>query len=530
MRWTWVFVLGCATDPGDTTDPVVDTVVDTVSDTDCPDGFWGEDCARCTWESAGRDCEFREREEVYDVDAIAALTLEDLEWTETSVSQMGGVTVVEGSWVAGTYDAIDVNGDWTTIPLRQAAALYLPPGETPANDGKGLVLAAHQARKVISDTGAKVARVFEIPVLYFGEDPADWQDLGFASRGELNSGSGDNVRALNSCFLEDPYRGNFGYHLARTHLYAVTLLQRLAESHGGAVEAVALRGYSKEGKAAYVAVQYDPRVEVLSAGGAKLGSPSMALPSWWESYGCDTSTELGETGWETKESFEWLSETPAGAAFVAGSDLVANLDFVEARVFLLDGDQGAHDQHDGAHGQPPAADTAMLDALTVPWRYVRKNVSWDGAADGDNVTKELMPMLAAELLVEGPGAEDRLYPKVTAQGVLAGDELSVTASVSGPHAGAVLWWSWSEDRIWNDEGQQRWRAVDMAPDGADWSAQVTVPSGGVVGWYVETGFTATRAGESWERRDASPIRFPRLTPPPPCNYTPVGWCDLPDDG
>lgn len=529
MRGLWVVLaLGCGV-PADKSPELPEVDPDVVVDTDCPQGFFGDDCADCTWQSAGEACMPAERPQIYDLDALTGLSLEELEWVETSRRTERGVRVLVGTWSGGSFEAVNAEGELETIELLERAAIYLPPGEPEDAPNKGLVVGVHFAEDVDDPLGIEIARSFGIPVLFHGQERENWLSLGFESRGDMTKASAPVVHERNPCHLVDPTTGNFRYHTTRTHLRGTTLLQRVVASFGGEVETIALRGYSKEGSAVWLASIYDPRIEVASPGGSKLPAARLGRPAWWESYGCDPDDDLGQRAISSWENFSWSTTTPAGASMMARVDVLLNADRLQPRVFLMDGDHGATEQHDGIAGMPPAADTPFLERFDAPWRYVRKWEAYAGVGDGgDEVSKRLMPILAVELLLEGPGSETRLYPKVSdAVASLDGDVLRVDAAVTeGTPERVALWWSWSEDRIWADVEQMPWAEVEMELTDGRWVApEVTVPSGGVVGWYVEAQ-NEGQVGESvFARRDSSPMRFARTTPALTCDVAPIEWCE-----
>lgn len=498
---------------------------------ECEPGFSGDDCSFCTLASAGSACHPMTPRDTYDLDAIKALTLTDLKWTVLETATVDGVEVVEASWSGGIFQAINADGEEEDIELRERAALYIPPDyATTPNPGLGLVFGVHFADSVKVPIGARIAAEFGIPVLYHGEEPADWKDLGFPGRGHLNSSSTKHIVERNPCEPDDLVRGDFGYALARTHMRAITLLQRLAEEGGGSVDKVALRGFSKEGKAVWRATLVDDRIEVGSPGGWHFQDPETSKVVREEAWGCAGAD--GTTSDEAAAYNDWLNNTPAGAAWFHYTTVGIHKDLLTPRLYVIDGDVAGPDMHDG-NNYPTGAETPFLDAFVeAPWRYVRKANVIEGATDddGDVTSKTALPVLAAELLVAGPGAEETLYPKVLdATAEVSGTVLSATAEATAPAEAAALFWTWSDDRRWNEPTQEPWTSVEMT-EGSDgeWSSgDVTVPDDKVIAWYVEVRnvLTLQTNGAEYARRDGSPIRFLRETAALSCEVEPAVWCE-----
>jgi hypothetical protein len=496
----------------------------------CPPGFSGSDCQFCTWTSAGAACQPGSPRDLVDLPAIKAMTLQDLGWTPTDTRSADGVTVVLGDWAGGVLQTYDPAGNPVDVPLREAAALYVPDGyPATANPNLGLVYAAHYPENLGSVVAANIARRFGMPVLYHGEYP-NWRQAGYLDRKSINQATGLNLRRANPCQPTDFVRGNFPLTLAHTDMLAITLLQRLAAARGGAVQRVALRGFSKEGEGAWLAFLIDERIEVGIPGGAH-SEDSVATGLFREAvYGCAPGTPHQEDIQSGVNGREWRLNTPAGAASMNLLSISTNVHLLHPRVLLIDGDVGMYNMHDGFNGEPAGDETGFLDSFAVrPWRYVRKATVEPGAdgEDGDVTSTTAVPMLGAELLVAGPGSEATLYPNILeTSAVLDGDSFVVTATSTAIAEVARVWWTWSEDMVFDDVEQEPWKSVAMTASGAaTWtSPPIPVPPGTVIGWYAEVGNSITIGGREYRRNHAAPIRFLRATAAQHCEPVPITGC------
>jgi hypothetical protein len=317
---------------------------------------------------------------------------------------------------------------------------------------------------------------------------------------------------VNRCAPVDFVRGSFHLALAKTDMRAITLLQRLAEKGGGAVDKVALRGFSKEGKAAWLAFTADDRIEVGVPGGSPTGDPVEWGAHMIAAYGCG-ATEHDMQGMANGQV--WRTVSPGGIALTEFSAAVLNLDLLYPRMLLIDGDVGMYNMHDGIYQLGTGGDTGFLDRLTVrPWRYVRKATAEEGAGgeDGDKTSTTAVPLLGAELLVSGPGSEATRFPDITeASATMTGDSFVVTATTSAIATTARVWWTWSTDRVFDDMSQEPWSSVAMTTsgNGAWTSPAIDVPAGTVIAWYAEAGNSVTVGDKTIYRNHAAPIRMLR---------------------
>ena len=495
----------------------------------CDPGWTGEACSECTWAGPGEPCEPESIRDLYDLAALKSMTLADLKWVvEEEYTTDEKVTVLVGSWSGGMFDTFDSDGNRRQIELQEKAALYLPPGypETP-NQGKGFVYAVHNASSVLKESGSPLCNVFRVPILYHGEKPVDWKSLGFASRGDLSQSSGTNLVTVNTCELVSLTRGNFGHILARTDSMAITLLQRVAEERGGTVDKVGLKGFSKEGAACWRASAVDDRIEVANPGGSHKEDKFYALRYQAESWGCEEGAPMAEKVKGGLMLLDWSENTPAGAVYAGVFSTENYKHLLYPRFVLINGDVTRYNMHDGGHFAL-GCESSFLERFTErPWRYDRKPNNRETA-----LTTKLQALLIENLLA-GPGAEDELYPKVVETGLqLDGVSILARARASSPTDAVRLWWSWSEDRVWNDRENAEWTPVEMNFNGDHWVSQwvdTGVPEEMVIGWYVEAENKATfevpgGAPYHFKRRDTSPVEFARITAPLTCQVDPLDWC------
>jgi len=487
----------------------------TVAADACPPGFSGPGCVFCTWLSDGADCQAGSPRDLLDLDAIKAMTLEDLAWTPKGTVSENGVTLIWGDWSAGVFPFYTPEGEPVDVTLREAAAVYIPEGyPDTANPTLGLVYAAHYPTNIFNPIAGSIARNFGVPVLYHGEYP-NCREAGYPERNTINLATGAHLMRANPCFPEDFVRGNFPLALARTDTMAITLLQRLAEDSGGDVSKVALRGFSKEGVAAWLAFIIDDRIEVGIPGGAQTEDPLSSAPFKVAAYGCAPGAFQEEAIHSTADGLEWKLNTPAGAASTNLFSTAHHKDLLYPRFLLIDGDVCMYDMHDGKNGMVTGGETDFLDGFVErPWRYIRKPTTETGADgdDGDVISTTAVPVLGVELLVAGPGSEAVIYPNITGtSATLAGESFVVTATASTNAEFARVWWTWSDDMVFTEETQQPWTNVSMTHTGAaTWtSPAIDVPPGKVIAWYAEVGNTATVAGVSRTRTHAAPIYFLR---------------------
>ncbi len=498
-----------------------------------PDSGSAASAPSCTWETDGEACHPSTPADRYDLDAIRGYSLDDLGWQpgETWSDETG--SVITGD-ITTPFAAFDVAGDAVDVEMRSRVALYLPAGWPEgipdAAVGKGMVVAAHYASDVISEVPASIAQVTGIPVLYHGEYTENWTQLGYDTRSALNQASNSHLATANPCEPVDIVRGSYEHFMAGVDMRAMTLLQRLAEGGGGSVDRFALRGFSKEGMAAWQVLLVDDRVVVGSPGGHPEEDQLVAYDNWVDAVGCDGDSADQAVAEYKAKALDWALHTPAGAAVLNSYDVEVNKERLLPRVLLIDGDVHLPGMHDGDNFML-GSETPFLDGLAgIDWRYARKSVvDADSLEDaGDTVSTTVVPFLVAELLMRDDPVDD-YYPKVLdAQARVDGGQLTVSMQASAPTASGSLLWSWSDDRIFNDEDQAAWEEVPMTLAGDTWTATVDLAALGVqdkvIGWYAQASNVLAVGDAEYTRKDGSPIHFLQLTAAAACDIETTDDC------
>ena len=508
---------------------------DTGDGSACAEGFSGADCDFCTFESAGEACHPGAPADLFDLDAIKALTLDDLGWTVTSTAENDDGTVIIGDMIT-PFAGVTADGEDMDVDMTSKVAVYIPAGWPDDIDaqarGKAFVQASHFSDNVDSTVAATIAKVTGMPVVFHGEYPENFTQLGYDSKKTLNQSAWEHVFARNTCEPADMVRGNYRRYMAEVDMRAITLAQRLAEQAGAELDQFALRGYSKEGHAAWLALTVDDRVVVGGPGGSPFQDLRAYSENLIEQIGCEGDPDDGESVSGAVQALEWHQSTPAGAYRLNTEDLTLNQEHIKARFVLIDGDSYQPGSHDGNNFVLGAEDT-FLDALTaVPFRYARKAESAldDFGEDGDATSKSLVPYLVAEALYRDDDPTE-WYPKVDlAEASISDGVLSAYAEVSGNPETVALWATYSEDRSWSEEGQAPWVEFTMAASGDGWAVDVDLTELGVedmvIAWYAEGRNTLALGESEYARKDGTPIRFLQEPEAGSCDdVEPVDFCE-----
>lgn len=436
--------------------------------------------------------------ELYDIESIKNMTLSDLEYEETERDTIGDeVVVILGDWSNGEWDTFDRAGNPRTITLHQRAALYLPIG-VPCTTEVGLIKAAHESNRVESEDIAEVASLLGIPILAHGEYSVDWDTLGYRNRNLLLAASLENIVRLNRIYPVDFITGNYFWVLPHTDMCAVTLLQRLAEQEGWIVERVGLEGGSKEGYACWIASAVDDRIETACPGGYQFEDFVYGFrcyeTDWnWENYG-----KLGPIMGDLRAFYNWLISTPAGEAAEGYFSVEKFKEDLYPRVFCINGDVTLYGMHDADY-YPLGAESPFLEGFTEKsWRYDRR----PNERGGQGSRQKRFLYLTGAALFKSDEEIEELFPKVRGVEVHATERrrFSVQAYVSGNPDSVRLWWSHSETRRWNEEGQAPWVSAPMENRAGEsyFSEWQQAPEAEEIAYYVEA--------ESWYYTE--PYRFP----------------------
>jgi hypothetical protein len=471
-------------------------------------------------------------EDLFEMDVEKNLTLEDLGWREVSEKIFpNGVVCTVGTWNAGQFATFNSKDNPQTIILDEKAAIFWPPNypHTPNSQaGFGAVFAAHVETSIYKRHPEILAEVFEIPILQHGESPSDWEELGFKGRNEMVEATFKNVIKANPCEAYDLTYGNFGWALAKTNIRAITLLQRLAEERSGSVTKVALKGGSKEGFATWLVSAVDDRVEVDASGGYHLQDLVYGLNAYATDWGCEGTGAAGTSVIDLLLALDWLLNAPAGEAALKTHSISTFHEILKPRFFLISGDVTRYDMHDGQY-YALGSETPFLENFTShPWRYDRlPNL----ARENSEVRKVRLCALLLEQLINGPEYHKQVYPKITSVDVEEHERsFRIKAEVFPEPEEVRLWWSHSDDRVWNDKDNPPFEEVEMIKKDGRWvSPWVEVPGTDEVAWYVEA--ENTFFVKEWElpRRDASPVRFLWRHPEVGCEIEAPDWCEPPPE-
>ena len=226
------------------------------------------------------------------------------------------------------------------------------------------------------------------------------------------------------------------------------------------------------------------------------------------------------------DTLRWFETTDAGAAALDYFSVFEFATELQAEFVLISGDVGLADMHDGQY-YATGSETAFLESFSaVPFRYDRLPDRSVGVGENPDEGREGIAefrsrqvTLLAHFLLTG---DTTAYPKIVESSVETDATSFRARALTDPAAEAVrLWWSYSDERSFNDEGNARWVAVEMVQEGDAWvSPSVTMPRGRMIGWYVEAENTLHWEGLTASRRDASPQRFFNEFPPRTCPRAP----------
>ena len=503
---------------------------------DCGDGVCGE---TETIESCPNDC-FTPSvsiRELIDWDSLHDFTLEELGWIETNRETLSsGVIVINGNWSGGPFTTFNGMGEVQTINMEEAAAIYLPPNIT-ATRIPGIVEAAHVEGLVTgrSETAEFIAEHLKIAVIRHGERARDWQSLGLIGRDVLIRKMLKYAQVLNCGTLIDPITANFGLFLGKVNVLALTLLDRLIEEAGSDLGDAAIRGGSKEGYATWIVSAVDSRIDVAMPGHFQLEDFITGFGAYEKASGCGeeesspqyrsciTTGAAGLSIRELTKFKDWLLDSTVGQLYNNLFSPSSFIDLLYPKNVLIYGDVGVCGLHDGNYFTP-GAETPFLENFTQRgWRYNRRNIN-DTEAD---LEKRLIVL--AWVLTQDSSIAD--IPKVqSASALIDGSSFSIFANILPDPIAVMVWWSYSQDREFNDPDNPKWVSQAMSFVDGGWRSEwIQAPAGNLVGWYVEAESEIIIDNVSIIVRDASPIRF-LYDELPPLKCTPKCECIMvPDD-
>ena len=209
-------------------------------------------------------------------------TLSQLDWHVRQDKVLAnGVRMLIGNFSTGSFASLNVHKVSHRIEnVVAAAAIYLPPSDTPHPPKAGIVQNMLNSKSVISQSDdpndrAKLVRGLGVPVVSHGAYPALWKDFGFVGENYLSAESGMVELMAHPCNYTSPKDllfGNLAYKLAAMNMLAGSLLQAVVTQHHREweVKNLAVTGGSKGGSAAWITAAADERVTVLRASGFQL--------------------------------------------------------------------------------------------------------------------------------------------------------------------------------------------------------------------------------------------------------------------
>jgi hypothetical protein len=460
-------------------------------------------------------------------------TLDELGWTETSRAVLpNGVTVIRGGWDAGPFTTFNQEGNLQTIRLAETAAVYLPPHAYNEQTIPGIVNPVHVEEYVTGHYGvaAELAAHFRVAVIRHGGKAENCQNLGLANRGKLIKNMLTYAQYLNNNELADPITANFGLFLGKVNVLALTLLDRILEQEGCDLGDAAIMGGSKEGYAAWIASAVDSRIKMTMLGHFQLHDYITGFSAYEENSGCGeeeagsqyrTCITTGPGGLTIRELTrfrDWLVNSPGGSAYNALFSPSSFVDLSYPENILFFGDVGACGMHDG-HYFSPGAETPFLEGFSQrAWRYDRSNMTRPC-----NLS-QLMANLVWSLVHHASIAH---IPKIqSAWASVSGLAFTIYADISPEPAEVRLWFSYSDDREFDDPDNPAWMSLPMVFSDGYWRSEwIACPAGNQVGWYVEAEDNIMIGNSKIPVRDASPIRFLHELPPLKCD-TPICSCEM----
>jgi hypothetical protein len=508
-------------------------VADVVPGQECGDGICNEPE---TIENCPKDC-FTPGISIRDLlnwDAMHDWTLEQLDWKENQrMTLPSGVTVIQGTWNAGPFTTFNAERNVQTIHLEEAATLYLPPNlsDSAAIPGivQGVHVEGHVSRK--SSLAKSLAKHMHVAVIRHGGMAKNYESLGFSGRQPLAGNMLKYAQVLNRNGFVDPITANFGLFLAKVNVLALTLLDRILEEEGSDLGDAAITGGSKEGYAAWIVSAVDARIHISMPGNFQLHDFITGFEAYEKNSGCgEAETDAlyrscvttGAGGLNIRQLTEfknWLVHTTSGQLY---NDLFSPSSFVDLLYpndILLYGDAGICGMHDGDN-YTPGAETPFLESFTQrEWRYDRRNV--DHTEDG---IQQRLVNLAWALTHD---ASISHIPKVQwASASVNGSSFSITAHIAPTPNAVKLWYSYSEDREFDDPDNRAWASLPMSFNDGHWYSEwIACPPGSQLGWYVEAEDEIVIKKNRIVLRDASPVKFLFDLPPLQCDM-PVCYCEL----
>ncbi|NIA16531.1 MAG: hypothetical protein GWP08_20920, partial [Nitrospiraceae bacterium] len=207
---------------------------------------------------------------LYDIDAIKAASLDDLEWNETGRTTLDtGIIEIRGEFSSGQFATIapaDVAaGRINIVKIKlHHPVIFLIPADYPDGPGLGWVgLGAVQVVRALEsqrEFAVEAVKRYHVPLMLHANRDDDFASLGIQSVTQMAVNSRAVGRLVNSATIK-AQRMNYFAALARKNSCAITVAGRLLEELGGNTDKGAvILGGSKQGAGTWLTSAVDDRV------------------------------------------------------------------------------------------------------------------------------------------------------------------------------------------------------------------------------------------------------------------------------
>lgn len=463
--------------------------------------------------------------DLYDIKTIKQMSLEDLQWKETSRTVLkNGTLRIEGTFVSGTWETISnddlangLMGNTKMVNLVHPIKLFIPPGyPNIPTVGYGAVVALQGSASY--DTKVNHEKIFAkpaiqagIPILIHSTFDSLWLNRGFAGSNELMSASVKLMMMKDVPTIEN-LRLCLIYAYVLEDLTAITLMQRLLEVEGGHMNVgVIAQGGSKQGWANWLLGVVDDRVKVSVPINMQLQDFITGIGRYETDWGCQNVVGCGDgfSAMDRLAGLEWMLSSEAGRDFYRVYGVSNQQDLLFPEFYVVASDVTSPGHHDCQF--PLGADSVFLNGLIKPWRGFRltdaapeDDAYWTSKADPKFI---LMWQAALKKLIQPQTIEWTKVIGVTMEPVFpAGLKVSATVTHNNPNPIVKLWYAPSANRMWNDEEQSNsWRSALMTMENGAWSKTFAdIPLNKMWAYYVEV----EDVGEDGLTRiDASAVEF-----------------------
>lgn len=483
--------------------------------------------------------------EAFNIANIKNATLADLLWQQTGAKTdtATGVRIIDGTFSPGSYTTLVKNSTTLkTVTMKSAARFYYP---TVCGSGScstlPIAVFANHLSALTADNEAvfvQFANQFKVAILVHGEDEQDAVNFGYSAGDDwrnafVNSGISD-IITRNANVLVNLQTSNYGYFLARTNMLALTLAIRGLEAADITWNKKAgLSGSSKEGYASWIVSAVDDRFQLVNIGGfQRLSVDGLSMYEYNSACGPNGASTISENvNIPAQLTFrDWLKNRNTSKA--SPVIMVADFPFSDLKPlrYILHGDVGFADvtsdyfMHDSVQFTI-TEDTAFLDSFkAIPIRYERmaQSPSHEYEANRQTVLRgQMVRVLASADLISAFDS----WAKVTSANVDdTGTKITITTRVqtSGATPAVNVYWAESPNREFNDADQTPWNKVQLNVDGGVYKGSFTPTAGQEVAWFIEVEeHMQVPSGDSYPRRDATPIHLLRELPKLSCTSYPA---------